>query len=440
MSEQLFRKVALERLASLEQLDRMMRVTTPKGWVALIALGSLIVAAIVWGILGSIPEKVAGQGILMKSGGIINISAMSVGKLTAINVAAGDHVVAGQIVARIAQPSLLEQIRQTKAQLVRQESNHRAVVEFGSKDIQIQIENFARQSEILQGIKRDLGKQLGWLQKRAKNESQLLEKGSITRQTLETILQSINLTLEQVTENNNNLKQVEALELELKNHGKQELISSQQEVDNTRENLAMLRYQMEVDSRVLSPFTGRIVEVLQVHGASVQPATPICSLEPTGLEVSDLEALIFVPPADGKKVFRGMEVQILPTTVKQEEYGFLRGVVTMVGEYPASTQAMLSTLENQDLVKMLSNGGAPIEIRAELLPDPDTVSGFRWSSAKGPSVKIHSGTLCLASIITRERRPVSLVIPLLNKYLLGVGQERPQRTRNHGQTTLQMGE
>ena len=38
----IFRKVALERLSSPEQLDQLMQVTSPKGWLALAGLGALL--------------------------------------------------------------------------------------------------------------------------------------------------------------------------------------------------------------------------------------------------------------------------------------------------------------------------------------------------------------------------------------------------------------
>ncbi|MEY4095680.1 MAG: hypothetical protein RLZZ53_2879, partial [Acidobacteriota bacterium] len=37
-SEKIFRKVALDRLASPEQLDLLMEVTSPRSWIALVAV------------------------------------------------------------------------------------------------------------------------------------------------------------------------------------------------------------------------------------------------------------------------------------------------------------------------------------------------------------------------------------------------------------------
>ena len=58
----IFRKVALERLSSPEQLDQLMQVTSPRGWLALGAFGALLLTALGWSVLGSIPTDATGEG------------------------------------------------------------------------------------------------------------------------------------------------------------------------------------------------------------------------------------------------------------------------------------------------------------------------------------------------------------------------------------------
>ena len=65
MDKSLFRKASLERLSSPEQLDALMHVTQPTGWVALLAAAVILGAAILWGFVGSLPVKVVGRGILI---------------------------------------------------------------------------------------------------------------------------------------------------------------------------------------------------------------------------------------------------------------------------------------------------------------------------------------------------------------------------------------
>ena len=107
-----FRKASLDRLASPEQLDRLLQVTRPRGWIALVALGFLVGSAVLWGFEGSIPSRVAGQGILLKSGGVLEIAAGAGGRITDVAVNVGDVVREGQVVARVAQPDVLNRLRQ----------------------------------------------------------------------------------------------------------------------------------------------------------------------------------------------------------------------------------------------------------------------------------------------------------------------------------------
>jgi HlyD family secretion protein len=131
----------------------------------------------------------------------------------------------------------------------------------------------------------------------------------------------------------------------------------------------------------------------------------------------DLEAVLYISPYEGKKIRPEMEVNIALSTVKQEEFGVLLGRVKSVAEFPSTYQGMMRVLSNDQLVKTLSAGGAPIEVHADLIPDSTTINGYRWSSGDGPPNKIYSGTLCSAKVTIREQAPISLVIPYLRESL-----------------------
>ena len=108
MRQSLFRKVALDKLSSPEQLDQLITVTTPRAWFALIAIGGILVTIILWGIFGSIPTKVYGLGVVTKSHGVYNIIHPDSGRITDIRVSVGDTVEKGAVVARIEQPQLVD--------------------------------------------------------------------------------------------------------------------------------------------------------------------------------------------------------------------------------------------------------------------------------------------------------------------------------------------
>jgi HlyD family secretion protein len=112
-----------------------------------------------------------------------------------------------------------------------------------------------------------------------------------------------------------------------------------------------------------------------------------------------------------------MLVRVAPSTVKREEYGAMLGRVAWVAEFPSTSRGMTRLLGNEALVTKLMEQGPPIQVNVALTPDPVTPTGYRWSSSKGPSLKISSGTLASGDVVVRQDRPISLVIPTLREKL-----------------------
>jgi HlyD family secretion protein len=151
------------------------------------------------------------------------------------------------------------------------------------------------------------------------------------------------------------------------------------------------------------------------QGSMVDRGQPILTVDLTGKAVKGLEAILYIPSVHGKKIKTGMEVQIAPSTVKKEEFGYLLGTVTYVSDFPVTPQGMTRVLKNEQLVSTLSGDDAPYEIHVDLLPDPDNISTYRWTSSEGPPLRIQSGTLASAGIVVERRRPIQMVIPQLRQ-------------------------
>ncbi len=110
MDQNIYRKVSIDRLSSPEQLDRLIIVTSSKLWITLLAVASILVAAIIWGVTGSISTNISGDGMLITSGGTTEICSSCEGQISDIRVVAGDYIKAGEIVARMNQNDLVDQI------------------------------------------------------------------------------------------------------------------------------------------------------------------------------------------------------------------------------------------------------------------------------------------------------------------------------------------
>jgi biotin/lipoyl-binding protein/HlyD family secretion protein len=106
MQKSLFREEAMDKMLSPDELDELMRVTDPRGWLALIALLALVVAAVAWGVFGSIPVEVGGDdGVLIHSGARHGVASQVSGLVTEVRVKTNDHVKEGQVIARVQRES-----------------------------------------------------------------------------------------------------------------------------------------------------------------------------------------------------------------------------------------------------------------------------------------------------------------------------------------------
>lgn len=101
MQNKLFRQAALNKLSMPDQLDRTLSVTSARGWITLVGLVGVVVGALVWGTLGSIPTLMPANGILIRQGGLQQVKAPTGGQLTDLQVKPGDVVKVGQTLATL---------------------------------------------------------------------------------------------------------------------------------------------------------------------------------------------------------------------------------------------------------------------------------------------------------------------------------------------------
>src|SRR5262245_49849827 len=67
-NRRIYRKAALERLTSPEQLDRVLKVTNPRNWASLLAVYVVLGAVIIWGSVAELPVVVRGMGVVAGCG------------------------------------------------------------------------------------------------------------------------------------------------------------------------------------------------------------------------------------------------------------------------------------------------------------------------------------------------------------------------------------
>jgi len=129
-------------------------------------------------------------------------------------------------------------------------------------------------------------------------------------------------------------------------------------------------------------------------------------------ESATLQPVVFVNSSTGKRIKPGMEAQISPSTVKREEYGFMKATVQSVGDYPVTPDAAMAIIANPTVVQDLMGKTSKLEMRAGLIPDAHAPSGFAWSSSVGPPFKVDAGTRIIVSVIVERKKPISYTLPI----------------------------
>jgi multidrug efflux pump subunit AcrA (membrane-fusion protein) len=104
MTAYFFRRRALEKASSPEELDRLVKVALPRTWVALGGIGVLVLAAVVWAVVARVPTSVQAPGYLLRQGGIHVGAAPTAGVVLDVRHEAGDRVAAGELLGLIEGP------------------------------------------------------------------------------------------------------------------------------------------------------------------------------------------------------------------------------------------------------------------------------------------------------------------------------------------------
>jgi len=322
MNKKIFRQAALDHISKPQELNQLIRIINLNYWIALGVIGVIFVAILIWAIMGTIPIIVNGEGILVKTGGILAIRAPASGLIIDITPKVGDIVQKGDIIAVVNQPELVQEIQLLKQEL--QEKKSRYHREFNQYRF---------------------------------------------------------------------------------------------ELDNLELKLELLQKKLEISSKIISPYTGKIMGRMVREGELINTGMMIVNLELVQDRPSELVALLYINPKDGKKIKSGMLAEISPSTVKREEYGFLKGIVYSVSDLPVTEEEMMKVLNNPALVQTLSGGMSPIEVRVDLLKSKNSKNGYLWSSSGAVDINLNSGTLCDIGVIIESKHPIRFLIPAVRAKL-----------------------
>ncbi len=401
-------------LGAPEHLDRALYVTTPKGWLALVTLLALLGAVMAWAVLGEVTTYVQGEGILMSRGGaVFDAASPSGGRLARLVPALGDRVAAGDIVAEIEDPETTQRHANALALVGERTRTLRSREADAREENALLDRHVAEQRANLDVLERTGRELIETAGARLRGNLALFEDGLVPRTEIEE-------NEEAVESARRNLFEVMRRRDDLASEAVRRRSDLRIRVDEAGAELLEARREVnEIETlietwRIRAPVAGRVTEIKAQVGAVLQPGESVLGIQ-TGDE--GLDVLIYVSPADGKRVEPGMPARVSPNTVRHVEYGYLTGAVESRSAFPVSLESMTAVLQNQALAEAFSVRGTPYSGRIALDSDAGTASGFAWTSAKGAEVEVTAGTLARVEIEVDRQPPITLLIPLIKEGL-----------------------
>jgi hypothetical protein len=177
----------------------------------------------------------------------------------------------------------------------------------------------------------------------------------------------------------------------------------------------MTEYRYNTDSQVLSPRSGKILELSVNRGQVIQSGTRLATIEETPKSQETL-AYSFFAAGDAEKIRPSMPLLIVPGVEDRERYGGIVAKVIAVAPMPSTSQEVTSILGNEELSNQIVDGKKPvIKIIAQLKRDANTPSGFQWTRGSGLPYVLPDNTIGTAYLVVEERSLVSHLTPLLRR-------------------------
>lgn len=364
----LFRQAALDALASPEQIDRPLPLIGGATWALLLGLLGFAGVIGLWSVLGRVPVRLSGRGLLIIPNALRLIQSESEGRVIAVHQGIGDCVKRGSRLLTLEPMGLHNEREKTKRQL---------------EELLIQDrEQSNLEKEELITTRRDLDRLIPYRKSGAIAEETFVNK--------ELALKRLQLQIE--TDSNRRSQQISERRLEVRR----------------------LDAEINRNSDLLAPASGCINDQRVQIGNVVHSGQTVIELD-TSRQGGALESLAFFPAQDAKRIRVGQSVQVTPGTTKAQRHGSIVGTVVRVQALPVSEEALLNRVGSRSLVDALTtqSGSALIEVRTRLKRDRRTYSGYDWSGGAGPRLRLSAGTPTEVRVLVEQRQPISYLVPIL---------------------------
>ena len=400
-----------------EELDTMLSIVSPQGWVWIAVIGGLILALVVWAFLGRITFRATGMGVILKENSVLyDINAPAEGIVLDVDIEVGQVVKAGSRLARIGFPTRETEQLANERVLSELRQQYQRQQEFMGEDIPRRKQDLLKKVSARRQSEKSDEQLHAFLVSLEKTQAKELKQGYITRQQLESTLNQLHQTEASLRSTRNQIRTLETEYAEYVNQQTATLEQIRQQVLEAEGKLEQLSVSLLEGSIIESPISGTVVEVDINRGQRIAAGRQIVVIEQSG---EGLQVMGYFENKDGKKLSVGMKAHVAPYSVEKDIYGTIDAKIVEVAPVPVTREALLRVLGNPAMVSQMMQAGAPIAARLSLIRDSDTYSQLQWTSSVGPPHEITPGTTAGIRATVRVIRPIDLVVPIYETWVKG---------------------
>jgi|GEM_PF-5898795 len=144
-----------------------------------------------------------------------------------------------------------------------------------------------------------------------------------------------------------------------------------------------------------SQYAGTVSRINVRRNEEVRANSAVISLQgdlAIDAENAPLEAVLYLPYSDVQMVTSGMNAYVVPEGLSTLEYGYLKGTVISIAQFPSTDQFARAVSPNKPVVA----------IRIALT--------MEWTLSKNPPLELRSGMQLVGQVLIREERPIDRLI------------------------------
>ena len=382
-----------------------------------LCLGAVVAGLLGWALFCPIPTEVRGEGVLIYPENAGVLDARAAGQVRRLLVRAGEPVRRGQVLMEIALPVQEKQLMQQKGNLALLERQNAQLDERDTLRLQAEratldtalakLEQDRRRYESLQSTYAGKLRNLEWLAKR-----EVVAPLSSEVVGAEQGLTSTGANLDQIRiEEKRVLSDYEKVKLAVET----EALQRRYRIEDLRREIRVTEARLGFDGRVLAERDGRVLDLQVIEGQTVGMGQRLGTIgrgQVDDASAGKLKAVAFFSPADARRLPIGLPVEVVPLWNQRGRFGGIEGKVKHVLTLPATEEDISTTIGNPQLAASLVKNGPVMRAEIELVRDPASRDGYRWTLSRGSGVfPVREGLTVSTFAYVEWRTPLSYIVP-----------------------------